>query len=81
MVNELQAHMDMDDEDDDMVEDVNQYDSQQINMDRQGEQQIIDDELGEDMEGEEMEEEMDDDQQRELMRHQMQQQNESPQYD
>lgn len=38
-------------------------------MDRQGEQQIIDDELGEDMEGEEMEEEMDDDQQRELMRH------------
>lgn len=65
VVHELQAHMDMDDQDD--------YQNQPINMDRQGEQQIIEDEeLGEEMEGSEINQELDEDEQRELIRQQMQ---------
>jgi len=53
--------MDMDD-----AEEI-EYEGQ-INMDRQGEQQIIDDELGDEMDGEEIDAELDDDQHRELLR-------------
>ena len=54
VVNELQAHMDMDDGEDAEGEDHYQN---EIDIDRQGEQQILDDEeaMGEEMEGDEEE--------------------------
>ena len=66
VVNELQAHMDMDEGED--VEGEEQYQNE-IDIDRQGEQQILDDEeaMGEEMEGDE--EEMEENEQMRMQMH------------